>query len=67
MGEGGEDDSRGEAGLGCIWVPHLQENATPLDPTVGLCLGSQGGPRGVSVFLSASYPCRERSGAHRRT
>ena len=22
------------------WVPRLQENATPQDPTVGLCLGS---------------------------
>jgi len=27
-------------------VPHLQENAPPRDPTVGLCLGSWGGPRG---------------------
>ena len=27
------------------------------DPTVGLCLGSLGGPRGVGVFVSARYPC----------
>ena len=26
----------------CTGVPHLQENAPPLDPTVGLCLGSWG-------------------------
>ena len=38
-------------------VPHLQENAPPLDPTVGLCLGSCRGPRGVGVFLWARYPC----------
>ena len=25
---------------GTTGVPHFQENATPLDPTVGLCLGS---------------------------
>ena len=28
------------------------------DPTVGLCLGSWGSPRGVCVFLWARYPCR---------
>ena len=38
-------------------VPRLQENAPPLDPTVGLCLGSLGGPPGVGVFLWARYPC----------
>ena len=38
-------------------VPHLQENATPYDPTVGLCLEFYGGPRGVCVFLWARYPC----------
>ena len=27
-------------------VPHLQENALPWDPTVGLCLGSEGVPGG---------------------
>ena len=31
-------------------VPHLQENAPYQDPSVGLCLGSQGIPRGVGVF-----------------
>ena len=30
---------------------------SPQDPTVGLCLGSQGGPRGVGVFLWGRYPC----------
>ena len=29
----------------------------PSDPTVGLCLGSYGGPRGKGVFLWARYPC----------
>ena len=24
----------------------------------GLCMGSQGGPRGVGVFLCGRYPCR---------
>ena len=42
-------------------VPHLQENAPPWDPTVGLCLGSKGGPRGVGVFMGEvplySIPC----------
>ena len=38
-------------------VPHLQENAPPQDPTVGLCLGSQGGPRGLGFLLWARYPC----------
>ena len=31
---------------------------SPWEPTVGLCLGSKGGPRGVGVFLWARYPCR---------
>ena len=38
-------------------VPHVQEHATPEAPTVGLCLGSWGGPRGVRVLLWARYPC----------
>ena len=38
-------------------VPDLRENAPPEDPTVGLCLGSYGGPGGVGVFLWAKYPC----------
>ena len=38
-------------------VPRLQEPSSPYDPTAGLCLGSLGGPRGVSVFLLARYPC----------
>ena len=29
----------------------------PQDPTVGLCLGSWGVPRGAGVFLWARYPC----------
>ena len=29
---------------------YLLENAPPWDPTVGLCLGSQGGLREVGVF-----------------
>ena len=50
---------------GCIdgeftGVPHLQENAPPQDPTVGLCLGYQGEPIGVGVFSWASYPCSPR-------
>ena len=52
--EGGRDKGRRFTG-----VPHLQENAPPWDPTVGLCLGSWGGPRGVGGFLCAKYPCRE--------
>jgi len=28
-----------------------------MPPTVGLCLGPYGGPRGVGVFLWAKYPC----------
>ena len=32
----------------------------PKDPTVGLCLGSKGDPRGVGVFLRARYPCRKK-------
>ena len=38
-------------------VPRSQENALPWDPTVGLCLGSSGGPRGVGVLLWARYHC----------
>ena len=38
--------------------PSLKRKRTPLDPTVGICLGSWGGFRVVSVFLSARYPCR---------
>ena len=36
---------------GLTGVPRLQENATPEDPTVGLCLGAYGGPRGGGGFL----------------
>ena len=39
-------------------VPHLQEDAPPEDPTVGLCLGSWGNPREMDVLLRARYPCR---------
>jgi hypothetical protein len=36
---------------GLYEVPHSQENATPKNPTVGLCQGSLGSPMGVGVFL----------------
>ena len=36
-------------------------NATSQDPTVGPCLGSQRGPRGMGVFLCAKNPCRLQS------
>ena len=29
----------------------------PSDPTIGLCLGSLGGPRGLGVSSWARYPC----------
>ena len=45
--------------LECTGVPHSQENAPPEDPTVGLCLGSWGGARGVDIFLWTRYPCGE--------
>ena len=32
-------------------VPHLQETEPPWDPTLALCLGPYGGPRGGGVFL----------------
>jgi hypothetical protein len=32
-------------------VPRSYETATPQDPTVGLCLGPYGGPRGADVLL----------------
>jgi len=32
-------------------VPGSYENAPSKEPTVGLCLGSYGGPKGVGVFL----------------
>ena len=38
----------GDASTG---VPHLKEHAPPQDPTVGLCMGSWWGHRGVGVFL----------------
>ena len=34
-------------------VPRSQENASPQDPTVGLCLGPYGGPRGGGVFFTS--------------
>ena len=37
-------------------VPHLQENATPQDPAVGLCLGPYSGPTGVGAFLMSEVP-----------
>ena len=41
------------------WTPVLLSKALleTLNPTVGLCIGSEGGPRGVGVFLWARYPC----------
>ena len=51
-GRGGGSDTGGgglpPTGTG---VPQLQENAPPKDPTVGLCLGSSGGPRGMGACL----------------
>ena len=38
-------------------VPRSKENAPPQDPTEGLCLGSQWGPKGMGVLLWARYPC----------
>ena len=35
----------------------LTREAPPWDPAVGLRRGSQGGPRGVGVFLWARNPC----------
>jgi len=32
-------------------VPRSKETAPPQDPTVGLCLGTYGGPRGGGAFL----------------
>jgi hypothetical protein len=38
-------------------VPDFKKNVPPWEPTVGICLGTYGGPRGVDVFLWARYPC----------
>ena len=38
-------------------VPRASETTPPKDPTVGLCLGSYGGPGEVDDFLCARYPC----------
>ena len=62
-GLGGCQHSTSSVGQPCgaqrvTGVPRLQETAPPYDPTVGLCLGSKGSPRGVSVFLCARYTCR---------
>ena len=35
----------------------LIKKRTFLDPTVGLCLGSYGGPGGVGVLIRPRYPC----------
>ena len=53
-GRRGVGVGRGRLGTG---VPHLQENASPWDPTVGLCLETYGDPRGAGVFLSSRYSC----------
>ena len=47
----------GEVILTCTGVPRVEENAHQLDPAVGLCTGSDGGRKGVGVFLWARYPC----------
>ena len=44
-------EKRGSNLFRATGVPRFQETATPQDSTVGLCLGSKGGPRGVGVFL----------------
>jgi hypothetical protein len=40
----------------CTGVPHLQEIATPYDPTECLCLGSYGGPRGWAFSYKRGTP-----------
>ena len=37
----------------------LKTNAPPSDPTVGLCLGSLGGPRGVGVSYEQGTPVND--------
>ena len=37
-------------------VPHLQENAPPQDPTMSLCLGSYGDPRGWAFSFEQGAP-----------
>ena len=37
-------------------VPYPHEDASPQDAAVGLCLGSQGGPRGVGGFYERGTP-----------
>ena len=39
-------------------VPHLQENTPPWDPTLGLCLGSKGVPRGMVFSYGRGTPVR---------
>ena len=39
----------------------LTRKRIPLDLTVGLYLGSSGGPRGVGGFLLARYPCTQKA------
>jgi len=60
LSEEDEGDLGDDAERRCAFTgePHLQENATPEDPTVGLYLGSYGGPWGVGVFTWARNPCR---------
>ena len=38
-------------------VPRSYKNVPPQDPTVALCLGPYGGPRGVGCLLSVRCPC----------
>ena len=37
-------------------VPRSHKSAPPEDPTVGLCLGHYGGPRGGGGFLMSKIP-----------
>ena len=48
------------AGVTRTGAPRLKENAPPQDPTVGLCLGPCGGPRGVSALSVAELLVRNR-------
>ena len=39
-------------------VPRSWETPSPQDPTIGLCLGPYGGPKGGGCFSWARYPCK---------
>ena len=45
------------SGVAATGLPRLQETAPPEDPTVGLCLGSWGGPKGVGELPPYGMVC----------